>query len=165
MGNSGERPEGRAAADAGDSEAAASRPPIVWRLHLAAAPAKVFALLATDEGRRRFWAEESEERDALLALRFPNGERLRVRLRTVEAPRRFGIDYFDGSLVTFELADAPGGGTELTLTETGVPEASWAENRAGWVSVLLNLKAVADFGIDLRNHDPQRTWDAGFVDN
>ena len=40
-----------------------------------------------------------------------------------------------------------------------------AENRAGWVSVLLTLKAAADFGVDLRNHDPTRTWDQDFADN
>jgi hypothetical protein len=27
------------------------------------------------------------------------------------------------------------------------------------------LKAAADFGVDLRSHDPGRTWDQGFVDN
>lgn len=26
------------------------------------------------------------------------------------------------------------------------------------------LKAAADFGVDLRNHDPTRTWDQGYVD-
>ena len=39
------------------------------------------------------------------------------------------------------------------------------ENRAGWVSVLLGLKAWADFGVDLRTHDAARSWAAGFVDN
>jgi len=33
------------------------------------------------------------------------------------------------------------------------------------VSVLLALKAVADFGVDLRNHDRRRSWTAGYVDN
>lgn len=31
-------------------------------------------------------------------------------------------------------------------------------------SPLLALKAYVDFGIDLRNRDPARTWDDGFVD-
>ena len=35
---------------------------------------------------------------------------------------------------------------------------------AGWLNVLLPLKAACDFGIDLRNHDPARTWDRSFVD-
>jgi len=34
-----------------------------------------------------------------------------------------------------------------------------------WVSVLMNLKARADHGVDLRNHDPARTWTKGYVDN
>jgi hypothetical protein len=33
------------------------------------------------------------------------------------------------------------------------------------VSVLLALKAAADFGVDLRNHDPARTWWQGYCDN
>jgi hypothetical protein len=27
------------------------------------------------------------------------------------------------------------------------------------------LKAAADFGVDLRNHDRQRTWEQGYVEN
>jgi hypothetical protein len=36
---------------------------------------------------------------------------------------------------------------------------------AGWVSVLLALKAAADFRVDLRSHDPQRTWSQGYADD
>ena len=36
---------------------------------------------------------------------------------------------------------------------------------AGWVSVLLNLKAAINFGGDLRNHTRARTWIDGFIDN
>jgi hypothetical protein len=68
-------------------------------------------------------------------------------------------------VTTFDLADDGAGGTDLTLTDAGVREADYAETHAGWVSVLLALKAAADHGVDLRNHDEQRTWDQGFVDN
>lgn len=65
----------------------------------------------------------------------------------------------------FELEEDARGGTDLTLTETGVP-ARWREqNVAGWVSVLMALKAAVDFDVDLRNHDYRRTWDQGFADN
>lgn len=33
------------------------------------------------------------------------------------------------------------------------------------VSVLLALKAAADFGVDLRNHDRERTWRKGYAHN
>jgi hypothetical protein len=69
-----------------------------------------------------------------------------------------------GSRATFELQPEEGGGTLLTLTETGVPPGEWAENRAGWVAVLLALKAAADFRVDLRNRDPARGWEQGYVD-
>jgi hypothetical protein len=52
-------------------------------------------------------------------------------------------------------------GDTSPLTDT----ANDAETRAGWVSVLLALKAAADHGVDLRNHDPARTWETGYADN
>ena len=63
------------------------------------------------------------------------------------------------------LEDDGAGGTDLTLTDEGVPEADHAEVLAGWVSVLMALKAAVDFGVDLRNHDPARSWDQGYADN
>ena len=61
---------------------------------------------------------------------------------------------------------APDGatGTDLTLVNTGVAEQDFAEVHAGWLNVLLPLKAAADFGVDLRSHDPRRTWRERFVD-
>ena len=35
---------------------------IRWRLHLAAAPAAVYDMLATPAGRRRFWAVSAPDR-------------------------------------------------------------------------------------------------------
>jgi hypothetical protein len=46
-----------------------------------------------------------------------------------------------------------------------VPDEWHAEVNAGWVSVLLALKAAADHGVDLRNHDAARTWSQGYCDN
>jgi hypothetical protein len=36
---------------------------------------------------------------------------------------------------------------------------------AGWVSVLMAMKAAVDHNIDLRNHDKSRAWRSGFLDN
>ena len=75
------------------------------------------------------------------------------------------MSYFDRSQLTFELTDT-GPGTHVKLTESGFTgEEHYQENRAGWVSVLLALKACADYGIDLRNHDPDRNWAHGYPDN
>lgn len=137
---------------------------IVWRLRLKAAPRAVFALLTTDEGRASFWAERTVQEGAAITFRFPNGEVLASRVLELEPPRRFSLTYFDGATVTFELEPA-GAGTDLRLHEASVPAANEAGNRAGWVSVLLNLKARADHGIDLRNHDPECAWSKGYVDN
>ena len=53
----------------------------------------------------------------------------------------------------------------MVLTDTGVPPEHRKEVMAGWVSVLLSLKAAVDFDIDLRTHDPERDWDVGYVEN
>jgi uncharacterized protein YndB with AHSA1/START domain len=132
---------------------------IRWRLHLAAAPAQVFALLATDEGRARFWAESAVERGGAIGFRFPNGQEWTGRVLDA-SEGVFAVDYF-GSPARFELVPDGTGGTDLTLTHGD----DHPDTRPGWVSVLLALKAAADFGADLRNHDPGRTWDQGFVDN
>ena len=134
---------------------------IVWRLHLMAPRQRVFDLLSTDQGRASFWAQRTEQEGDEILFHFINGETLRSRVLESTPIERFSLTYFNGSVVTFELRDA-GPGTDLLLRESGN---QIEENRAGWVSVLLNLKARADHGIDLRNHDPQRTWSEGYVDN
>ena len=139
--------------------------PITWRLHLTSPPSHVHAVLATDFGRRQFWAERSEEHDGEIAWVFPGGETWRGRILENDPGRRFAVEYFGGSVATFNLADDGQGGTDLTLTDAEIPADHRMEVIAGWVSVLMALKAVVDHGVDLRNHDPTRTWNQGFVDN
>lgn len=138
---------------------------IRWRIHLASPPAKVYEAIATGPGRRRFWAESADERDGVIDFRFPNGASLSSRVLEAVPPRRFVLEYFGGSRVTFECADDGKGGADLTLTDDGVPQEWHSETAAGWVSVLMSLKAAVDFDVDLRHHDAQRTWDHGYVDN
>lgn len=136
---------------------------IRWRLHLASPPEAVYAMLATDEGRAAFWAESAVEEEGVVHFRFVNGLETRGRLLEADPPRRLRLEYF-GSTVTWELAPDGAGGTDLTLTNTDFPPEDRAELLAGWLNVLLPLKAAVDFGVDLRSHDPGRTWEGGFVD-
>jgi len=138
---------------------------IQWRLHLKSSPASVFRLLATDEGRARFWAESAHERDGSIEFQFPNGFEWRGEILENRPPHRFSVRYIDGSTATFELANDGTGGTDLTLTDEGVRPEWRTEVIAGWVSVLMALKAAVDFSADLRNHNPHRTWDQGNVEN
>lgn len=140
-------------------------PPIRWRLHLTSPPERVYAMLATDVGRARFWAESAVERDGAIDFNFPNGLTWRAAILVADPPRCYQVRYFAGSTTTFDLAPDGRGGTDLTLTDAHVPAADWQETYAGWLSVLLTLKAAVVHDIDLRNHDPNRTWDTGYVDN
>jgi uncharacterized protein YndB with AHSA1/START domain len=138
---------------------------IRWRLHLVSSPERVYAALATDAGRASFWAESAVEHDGALDFVFPNGLNWRGAILERDAPRHFSVRYFGNSLTTFDLAPDGSGGTDLTLTDRDVPTADLAETTAGWVSVLMTLKAAVDFDVDLRAHDPTRTWNQGYCDN
>jgi len=138
---------------------------ISWRIHLKTSPETVYRFLATDTGRAAFWAEAAVETDGAIHFVFPGGQIWQGKILAQDPPRRFSLVYYGGSITTFSLSDAGSGGTDLCLTDQGVPPSDRIEVTAGWVSVLMGLKAAADFGIDLRNHDPDRTWEQGFADN
>ncbi|MDP2497296.1 MAG: SRPBCC domain-containing protein [Candidatus Palauibacterales bacterium] len=137
---------------------------IRWRIHLTHPPDAVYPLLATPGGRKRFWADSPEIGEDRVEFRFGDGSRLESRILERDPPGRFVLTYFGGSRAEFDLADDGDGGTDVTLTERGVPETERSDNLAGWVSVLLGLKAAVELGADLRNHDPERSWDRDYVD-
>jgi hypothetical protein len=136
---------------------------IRWKLHLGSPPEVVFTYLATDDGRQKFWVERSTSRGPDLEFIFSNGLRCNAKVLLSEAPRAISFLYFD-TVAEFRLESDGSQGTDLTLTNAGVHESEWNEVNAGWLNVLLPLKAAVDFGIDLRNHDPGRTWEQRFVD-
>jgi uncharacterized protein YndB with AHSA1/START domain len=138
--------------------------PIVWRLHVPTPPERVFDALATDDGRASFWAESAVEHEGLVDFMFSNGMRLQGRILERTRPTRFSVEYFGGP-VHFDLASDGAGGTDIVLIHEGVPEWEWVDTSAGWISVLMALKAAIGFDVDLRNHDPTRCWDGGYVDN
>jgi uncharacterized protein YndB with AHSA1/START domain len=137
---------------------------IQWRVHFSSPPEKVYDALATDEGRRLFWAEETTQTQDSIRFRFGNGMVFESKVLESKKPVRFAIEYFGGSKVQFELAGDGSGGTDLTMTESGVPETNRLIHLPGWIPVLLSLKAAVDFSIDIRNKDPHRSWDEGYVD-
>jgi uncharacterized protein YndB with AHSA1/START domain len=138
---------------------------IRWRLHLNTPPARVYEFIATDQGRARFWAETAVECDGAIDFIFPNGAKWRGEILDRVPGKVFVVEYYGGSHTTFELHDDGRGGTDLLLSDGNVPDEDRNEIVAGWVSVLMQLKAAVEFGVDLRNHDPVRTWDEGYVEN
>ncbi|MDX1478174.1 MAG: SRPBCC domain-containing protein [Saprospiraceae bacterium] len=137
---------------------------VTWKIHLRSSPSKVFAFLTTDAGRAAFWAESAVEHEGEIQFTFSSGVTYRGRVIRVVPSTLFELDYF-ASLVRFELEDDGQGGTDLTVTNTHFEADVYLDLHAGWISVLMALKAAADHGIDLRNHDPERTWSQGYADN
>lgn len=138
---------------------------IEWRLHLKSSPATVFKILNTNEGRAKFWAESATEEDGIIHFRFPDGTLWDARIIERTPPHRFSLEYYGGSLTLFTLQDDGKGGTDFTLRDKGVAADARSEVLAGWVSVLMALKAAVDFDVDLRTHDDKRTWRDGYVEN
>ncbi|WP_411030154.1 SRPBCC domain-containing protein [Spongiimicrobium sp. 3-5] len=137
---------------------------ITWKLFLKSEPNSVFDLLSTSEGRTKFWSENATEEGRIIHFLFPNGQTYDSQIIKTISNKEFHLDYFN-SLVKFKLMPSENGGTDLTLINENVSESDFSEVNAGWISVLMNLKAVADFQCDLRNHDPKKTWDQGYADN
>jgi uncharacterized protein YndB with AHSA1/START domain len=136
---------------------------IHWRLHLPSPIEQVFAALATDAGRRSFWAESAVEHDGYIDFEFSGGLQHRAKLLEVVAPTRFSLLYF-GTVTTFLLQPSDRGGTELLLECHGASAADWSDFHAGWLNILFPLKAAVCYKVDLRNHDPARTWEQGYAD-
>lgn len=142
----------------------AERGVIRWRMHFLSPKEKVFAALATDEGRARYWAESAPEANGRITFHILGYEPFSGRILKRKAPSLFALEYF-GTIVEFSLQDDGEGGTDLLLVATQVHESIRMEMVAGWVSVLMAMKAAVDHGVDLRNHDESRTWNGGYVDN
>ncbi len=137
--------------------------PIRWRMQLPAPPERVFAALDSDEGRASFWAESAVETNGYIEFRFIGGEAYRSRLLERKPPHVFAIEYF-GGVVRFVLSADGDGGTDLLMTHEGIGPDEWIEVHAGWLNVLFPLKAWLLHGVDLRNHDPDRSWEHGYAD-
>lgn len=137
--------------------------PIVWRLSLASTREAVFSLLDTDEGRERFWAQRSRSFDDGFDLDFAGGSNVRVRVLERERPTRMRILYF-GAESEFILTSRDEGGCIFEVTCHCEDVDEWLEFYPGWVSWLLVLKGVADFGVDLRSGSAEKTWAERYVD-
>jgi hypothetical protein len=136
---------------------------VQWKVHFTSAPSEVYRALSTPLGRSRFWALSAKEADGVIHFVEPRGLTGKSPIEGAVKDQLYVVRYF-GRLVTFELAlDDVGTGTDLTLTAGDTIELDQMTS-AGWVSLLLRLKASVDFGVDLRNHDADKTWWHGYAE-
>jgi uncharacterized protein YndB with AHSA1/START domain len=135
-----------------------------WRVHLTVPPAQAYGWIATDAGRARWWVARSAEADGLVELQLAEGETLIAPVLERHPPGRFALRWLGGSEARFELRPDGGGGCDLEFTLLDVPDERWAREHGGWAARLMVLKAACAFGVDLRNHDPQRGFEAGYLD-
>lgn len=137
--------------------------PIRWRMHIPVEPDRVYRAINESAGRASFWAESAPEEDGTVVFTFVDGSTHRAEIVERVPPRVWALDYM-GGVARFELAPDGRGGTDLFLTHHDVEMEEWNEVHAGWLNVLFPLKAWLVHGVDLRNHDPARTWMQGYAD-
>jgi hypothetical protein len=137
---------------------------VEWKIHLRSDPATVFEFLTSASGQEKFWAETACEKKGAVHFTFPNGESYISKILYCKPDSEFHLDYFNSHL-KFISAPSKEEGTDLTLINENVATGEYLDVSAGWISVLLNLKAAVDYNCDLRNHDIHKTWDQGYVDN
>lgn len=137
---------------------------IRWKMHFTSPREKVFAALATESGRAMYWAESAPEINGTITFHILNYEPCSGRVLKSKKPSAFALEYF-GTVVEFLLQEDGRGGTDLSLVATQVDDSIRMEMVAGWVSVLMAMKAAVDHGVDLRNHEASRAWEDGYADN
>lgn len=137
---------------------------ILWKIHCSSQASKLFFLVSSSEGRSRFWAENAKEENGIIHFQFINGQNTQSPILEKVQDEKFSLLYFN-SLVIFRFIGSKEGGVDVILENINVLSEVFEETKAGWVSVLLALKAYADFGVDLRNHNLNKSWDDHFVDN
>jgi hypothetical protein len=124
----------------------ASKTPIItWKIHLRSAPEAVYRMLATKEGRSRFWADAAEEEQGVIHFRFSNGQQLEAPRAGEDAPGTLSAELLRRQRRDLRAAGGREGRYGPHAERTRCPTQEYEQNRAGWVSVLLMLKAAVDF--------------------
>ncbi len=137
---------------------------ILWKVHFTSPITTVYRYLTTDSGRCQFWAEKTVEENGYIEFTILNYPKYKAKIIEQRPNDFFRLNYF-GTDTRFELVMTKDGGTDFTLIVRTPSEEVKQEMTAGWVSVLMAMKAAVDFGVDLRNHHPHRVWDNGYLNN
>lgn len=135
---------------------------LFWKMHLKSSPEEVFQYLTTDEGREAFWAYKSIQRDNSFELTHYDGSICEV-LTISKTKLKFEFIY-NRTIVAINLIDDGNGGTELLLNNKNIQDDDYEKVSNKWISTLLSLKAACDFKIDIRNQDPSKSYDIGYID-
>lgn len=136
---------------------------IVWNTHIPASIDSVFNFLNSDKGRASFWSESAIEKNDAIHFKFINGISCISPILERNPPYLFVLEYMD-SIARFELKSDGKHATDLKLINQNVSQDDWLDVYAGWLNVLFPLKAMVCYGVDLRNHDPSRSWKQKFID-
>ncbi len=134
---------------------------VTFRRHLKAPIEKVWAALTIPERLADWFAEAVVDLrvGGAISLDWGGDNQADMRVTVCEPPRHLAWIWALGgrdTLVRFDLLPAASGGTELTLTHTGVPRNGGAGVRPGWHAHLEGLADVVAGGVAPRELKNER---------
>lgn len=135
--------------------------------------ARVFAAWTDDRQIVRWFPEKAEiepRKGGIVRWEWLAGDKLDKQILVCQRNRQFDFPFGDkGEMVSVRFR-AVKGGTICSLTQSGMKNTPqgrvmYTGCMQGWTFFLTNLKSWLEHGIDLRSHDPKRSYRQNYVNS
>ena len=144
------------------------------KIEIAAAPERVYRAW-TDASELSAWfsvrAEIEPRKGGRLFFEWLGGDRLETNVLAVRQNREIRFPFGSRGEEVRVLLRKVKGGTLCTLEQTGMKTSSKQKIemhmgcKTGWAFFLANLKAYLEHGIDLRSHEPRKSYRTGYLNS
>lgn len=144
------------------------------KIEIAAKPEKVFRAWTDDRIVPRWFCVKAEiepKKKGRLYFEWLGGDKLETRIIDIKKNRLFLFPFGPkGEKVKLTIIPLKkGSGLELHQYDMKTtPKDRWAMHKGcetGWTFFLANLKAYLEHGIDLRSHDPKKSYRQGYINS
>jgi len=144
------------------------------RIEIKASPEKVFRAWTDDKIITRWFpirAVIEPRKNGRLYFEWMTGDKLETKVVAVRRPNRLVFPFgSNNEEVAVTIRKVPGGSLcELhqygMKTDPGSRVTMHLGCQVGWTFFLANLKAYLEHGIDLRGHDPRRSYRQGYINS
>jgi len=144
------------------------------RVFIAAKPEKVFAAWTNDRLVSKWFTEKTiiePRKGGRLYFEWLAGDKLETKIVAIVKNKKFVFPFGPGKVEVAVTFKKDGKGTICELHQYGMktdPKSKWNFHRGciqGWTFFLTNLKAHLEHGLDLRSHDPNRSYRQDYVNS
>lgn len=146
----------------------------VLRIYIKASPEKVFKAWTHDKTVSKWFTEKTiiePRKGGRIYFEWLAGDKLDTKVKQITKNKKFVFPFGKNNLEVTVAFKKAGKGTICELRQYNIKtdEASkWSVHRGciqGWTFFMANLKSYLEHGIDLRDHDPKRTYKDDFINS